>query len=125
MKEQYWIRYYDSVNTGYNETDAIFKCGGNTYQSKTPEEMSIIGDKIRQTKVGSKNPNSKSVKCRNINTGETLFFDTVEACRAYFGEKHHRFITTRVLHQTRGLYRGEWDIVYQTDSFYRKKSPSD
>ena len=22
-KEQYWIQYYDSVNKGYNETDAI------------------------------------------------------------------------------------------------------
>ena len=46
-KEQYWIRWYDSINNGYNETDAISKCGGNTYQSKTKEEMSIIKDKIR------------------------------------------------------------------------------
>ena len=34
-KEQYWIKYYNSVTNGYNETDAISKCGGNTYQSKT------------------------------------------------------------------------------------------
>ena len=39
QKEQYWIRYYNSVEEGYNETDAINKCGGNTYQSKTEEEM--------------------------------------------------------------------------------------
>ena len=25
-KEQYWIKYYDSVINGYNETDAISKC---------------------------------------------------------------------------------------------------
>jgi hypothetical protein len=31
QKEQYWIRYYNSVEDGYNETDAISKCGGNTY----------------------------------------------------------------------------------------------
>ena len=38
-KEQFWIQFYDSVNCGYNETDAIYKCGGNTYKSKTNEEM--------------------------------------------------------------------------------------
>ena len=38
QKEQYWIQFYDSINQGYNETDAISKCGGNTYKSKTNEE---------------------------------------------------------------------------------------
>ena len=42
QKEQYWIRFYNSVNEGYNETDAISKCGGNTYRSKTDEEMNIM-----------------------------------------------------------------------------------
>lgn len=45
QKEQYWIRYYDSTETGYNETDAIYKCGGNTYKNKTEEEMKIIKEK--------------------------------------------------------------------------------
>ena len=30
-KERYWIQYYNSVEEGYNETDALSKCGGNTY----------------------------------------------------------------------------------------------
>ena len=47
QKEYYWINYYDAVHTGYNETDSILKCGGNTYLSKTPEEMEIIKEKIR------------------------------------------------------------------------------
>ena len=50
QKEQYWIQFYDSINQGYNETDAISKCGGNTYKSKTPEEMKKISEKIRQSK---------------------------------------------------------------------------
>ena len=74
-KEQYWIRFYDSVNQGYNETDAISKCGGNTYKSKTPEEMKKISDKIRQSKLGGKNPHSTKVKCKNINTNEEYHFD--------------------------------------------------
>ena len=58
-KEQYWIQYYNSVQNGYNETDAISKCGGNTYQSKTEKEMEVIKEKIRQTKLGAKNPMAK------------------------------------------------------------------
>ena len=68
QKEQYCIRYYNSVEEGYNETDAISKCGGNTYQSKTEEEMEVIKEKIRQTKIGSKNPMARKIKRTNIIT---------------------------------------------------------
>ena len=33
QKKHDWINYFDSVNNGYNETDFILKCGGNTYYS--------------------------------------------------------------------------------------------
>ena len=46
QKEQYWIKYYNSVEEGYNETDAISKCGGNTYQSKTEEELKRVASKL-------------------------------------------------------------------------------
>lgn len=49
-KEQYWIQYYNSVENGYNETDAVSKCGGNTYQSKTEEEMKILKKKSDRQK---------------------------------------------------------------------------
>lgn len=122
QKEQYWIRYYDSVNNGYNETDAIYKCGGNTYQYKSDDELNSIKNKISITKTGDKNPNSKSIKCLNVNTNEELIFSTVEECRKYFNEKTHRFITTRVLHQTKSLYNGEWAISYIEDEYYSFKS---
>lgn len=118
LKEQYWIRYYDSINSGYNETDALYKCGGNTYQSKTDEEMLIISQKISRSKLKDKNPNSKSIKCRNVNTKEELFFDSMVDCRDYFGEKTHRFITTRVLHNTKSLYKGAWEIAYIDEDYY-------
>lgn len=117
QKEQYWIRYYDSVRSGYNETDAIYKCGGNTYRSKTKGELRCISNKIRASKLGSRNPNSRKVKCRSELTGEELVFDTVEECQDYFGEKHHRFITTRVNHQTRSLYLTEWNIAYLDEPY--------
>ena len=118
LKEQYWIRFYDSVNTGYNETDALYKCGGNTYQSKSQEEMLLIGQKISKTKLKEHNPNSKSVKCRNVDTKEELFFDSMIDCRDYFNEKTHRFITTRVLYQTKSLYKGVWEIAYADQNYY-------
>lgn len=50
QKEQYWIREHDSIRHGYNETDATYKCGGNTYMGKNGLEMCHIRDKIRVTK---------------------------------------------------------------------------
>lgn len=113
-KEHYWINYYDSTSpeNGYNETDAIYKCGGNTYASKTPTELECIAQKLSESKLGEKNPNSKRVKCLNVINGTEAFFNTVEECRKFFGENTHRFITTRTSEQTKGLYKGEWAIAY-------------
>ena len=55
-QEQYWIRYYNSVQEGYNETDAICKCGGNTYQSKTPEEIHEMRENSRKKPIWIINP---------------------------------------------------------------------
>ena len=112
LKEQYWIRFYDSVNTGYNETDALYKCGGNTYISKTEEEMYEIRHKIALSKLKDNNPQSKKVKCKNIKTKEELFFNSMVECKEFFQENTHRFITTRVTHLTKSLYKGEWAIAY-------------
>lgn len=117
LKEQYWIRYYNSVEKGYNETDAISKCGGNTYKSKTKDELLEISSKIRKTKIGELNPNSKRIKCYNIITNEELFFNTTKECQEYFNEKHHRFITTRVLNQTKSLYKRMWRIAYKNNDY--------
>ena len=117
LREQYWIRKYDSINNGYNETDATNKCGGNTYMSKTENEMKEISEKISKTKLGSKNPHSRSVKVFNIVTNEEKVFDTVNDCRKFFNEKNHRFITTRVTGLTKSLYKNEWKIVYAEEEY--------
>lgn len=117
LREQYWIRKYDSINNGYNETDATSKCGGNTYMSKTESEMKEISEKISKTKLGSKNPHSRSVKVFNIVTNEEKVFDTVTDCRKFFNEKNHRFITTRVTGLTKSLYKNEWKIAYTEDEY--------
>ena len=44
LKEIYWIKYYKATNEkyGYNETEALNKCGGNTYKHKNNQEMEVI-----------------------------------------------------------------------------------
>ena len=112
-KEQYWIRYYNSVEDGYNETDAISKCGGNTYQSKTEEEMEVIKDKIRQTKLGAKNPMARKIKRTNILTNEVDFFDTVISCAQACGIKNGKTsISTRLNGQITSPYKKTWIFEY-------------
>lgn len=112
-KEQYWIRFYDSVNKGYNETDAISKCGGNTYQSKTEEEMSIIKEKIRKTKLGAKNPMARKVKRINVKTNEVDIFDTVIACAQACGIKNGKTsITTRLNGKVKSPFKNTWIFEY-------------
>lgn len=115
-KEQYWIQYYDSVQNGYNETDAISKCGGNTYQSKTEKEMEAIKEKIRQTKLGAKNPMAKKIKRINIITNEIDIFDTVISCAKACGIKNGKTsITTRLNGQVKSPYKDTWIFEYYNE----------
>lgn len=112
-KEQYWIKYYNSVIDGYNETDAISKCGGNTYQSKTDEEMEAIKDKIRQTKVGNKNPMAKKIKRINIFTYEIDIFDTVISCAKACGiQSGKTSITNRLNEKIKSPFKNTWKFEY-------------
>lgn len=111
-KEYYWIKYYNAVKEGYNETEAEYKCGGNTYKSKTPEEMEIIKEKIRQTKLGDKNPRHRRVKAINYEDGtETIYGSMCEAARE-LGFSSHVAISRRCLGRIKSLYKGKWFFEY-------------
>lgn len=119
-KESYWITWYDSVNNGYNETFAESKCGGNTYKSKSAEELQKIKEKIRNSKLGEKNPHATSVKCKNIKTNEEYHFPTQKAMQDFFQETNHQFISRRCLHKILKPYKDEWLIAYEEDEYYTK-----
>ena len=89
QKEHDWIIKYNSVQEGYNETEAMSKCGGNTYKNKTEEEMNTIKEKIRETKIGGKNPNAAKIKCKNIETGKEYFFDSMAEAQKFFNISNH------------------------------------
>ena len=115
-KEQYWTQYYNSVQNGYNETDAISKCGGNTYQSKTEKEMEVIKEKIRQTKLGAKNPMAKKIKRINIITNKVDIFDTIISCAKACGIKNGKTsITTRLNGQIKSSYKNTWIFEYYNE----------
>ena len=112
-KEQYWIREYDSINYGYNETDAIYKSGGNTYQSKTEEEMNEIKEKIRKSKLGENNPNARRIKRVDVITGECDYFDTIIECARMCGIKNGKTsITTRLSGKITSPFKNRWLFEY-------------
>ena len=119
-KESYWIAWYDSTNKGYNETSATSKCGGNTYQKKSIEELQNIKNKISKSNMGLKNPHATSVKCKNIRTNEEYHFPTQKAMQDFFQESNHQFISRRCLHKTVSPYKKEWIIAYENDEYYTK-----
>ena len=53
-KELYWINKLDTVNNGYNSKAVKGKCGGDTLSNHPNKEK--ISEKIRQSKLGDKNP---------------------------------------------------------------------
>lgn len=117
QKESYWINYYDTIKNGYNEVDPIYRSGGNTYQSKTPEELKAIREKISASKMGGLNPQAKKVKCKNINTDEELHFNSLSEAQAYFCETNHNFITRRCRGTIKCLFRKEWMFAYEDEEY--------
>lgn len=117
QKEHYWINYYNTVQEGYNETDSLLKCGGNTYLSKTPEEMKKIKEKIRQSKLGEKNPNATKVKCKNMITNEEYHFGSVSELEHFLQAPNHTAITRRCNRKIKCLYNGIWNIAYEQDEY--------
>lgn len=118
QKEIYWIKYYNSFEEGYNST--FGGEGGNTYCKKSQKEMDNIKEKIRETKIGGKNPNARKIKCKNVKTGEELLFDSAADVQRYFNHGNHNFVTRRCNHAVRCLWQGEWSIAYAEDDYDEK-----
>lgn len=94
-KEYYWINFYNSVNKGYNETANQKKCGGNTYQNKTAEEMNIIKAKIKKAKLGDKNPNHRKVIQTDLKTGKKIVFGSMQEGARWHEVANKNFIAKR------------------------------
>ena len=104
-KEIYYIHLYDSVKKGYNSKDSIGKCGGDTLSEH--QNIKEIKEKIRQSKMGDKNPmriygglhgsrngmygkygklNPFAKRCMaiSIDGSDIKYFDTLTEMKQYF-----------------------------------------
>jgi len=113
--ENYYIHKYDSLINGYNETDSINRCGGNTYASKTEEELKNIGEKIRRTKIGGLNPNSKSIKMKDTFTGKEMIFSSVKECSDFLGLPTHHPISKRLIGEVKKLLNDRYSFEYHKE----------
>lgn len=122
-KEYFWINKLNACNPaiGYNECNDSLKSGGNTYKSKTLEELQIIKEKISKANFGKNNGQAKSIKCFNINTKEEYFFDTITACAQFFNIKNRSQIKKRLMGD-KHLYKKEWLIAYKNNEYIKDYS---
>lgn len=112
-KEQHWIAEYNSTKCGYNETDAEFKCGGNTYKSKSSEDMLEIRNKIRDSKIGELNPNARHIVRINEQTMEINVYGSIIECAKACGIKGGKTsITERLSKKRRTLLNGKYSFKY-------------
>ena len=75
--------------------------------------MEEIKEKIRQTKLGAKNPMARKVRRTNIITNEIDVFDTVIACAQACGIKNGKTsITNRLNGQIKSPYKNTWIFEY-------------
>lgn len=111
-KERAWIKYYKLSQESYNETDDLIKCGGNTYKNKTNKEMDIIKTKIRNSKLGGKNPNAVKVKVTNTINGEILIFNSQQECSNYFKLSSHMPISRRCRNEIKSLLNDIYKVEY-------------
>ena len=112
QKEQYWIKNFNSVENGYNETYAINKCGGNTYQSKTFEEMNIIKEKLKLSKIGGKNPNARKVKMFDLVNNKEIIFNSQKECANYLNLSSHMPISRRCRGYTKSPLNNQYQFEY-------------
>ena len=133
-KELYWINKLDAVNTGYNTKAVKGKCGGDTLSNHPNKD--VILEKIRQSKIGDKNPmringglkgerngmygkrgseTPSARKCVAINkdTEEVLEFDTLLDIKNHFNVTTLGMVTMRCQGKTKSPYKGYYFKYYE------------
>ena len=115
LKEIYWIKYYKATNEkyGYNETEALNKCGGNTYKHKNNQEMEQIKKKISKKKLEGLNPMARKIKRINIIDNSIEYFDSIIGCARDLGIKGGKTSITERLNGTiKKPYKNKYIFEY-------------
>lgn len=134
-KELYWINKLDTVNNGYNSKAVKGKCGGDTLSNHPNKEK--ISEKIRQSKLGDKNPmringglkgerngmfgkrgkeHHNSKKCVSIsvdNPKDIKFFDSIRELQKYHNVTTDTMVSLRCNGKTKSPYKGYYFKYYE------------
>ena len=109
-KEVKWIKYYNSVEEGYNSNDREGKVGGDTLTNHP--NIEAIGKKIAETKMGSKNPQARGVKATNIITNEVKIYGSFSECQSDLDIPRHDIIGRRCRGRIKKPYNNIWKFEY-------------
>lgn len=136
QKELEWINNLNAVKDGYNSKAVKGKCGGDTLTNHPNKEL--ISVKIRQSKLGDKNPmringglkgerngmygkhgkdNKNSKKCVSIsitNLEEVRFFDSIQELQQYHNVTTDTMVCFRCNGRTKSPYKG-YNFKYYED----------
>lgn len=134
-REFYWINKYNSVVEGYNSKASKGKCGGDTLTNHWNKEA--ISQKIRESKLGDKNPmrvngglrgerngmygkrgsevaSARKCVAVNKNTYEVKEFECLSHLKKYFNVTTLGMVSSRCAGKTKSDYNG-WYFYYYED----------
>lgn len=114
-KEKYWIKFYNSIENGYNTAEGGE--GGNTYKGRTQEEMELTKKKISEANKGRNNGNSNQLKCFSIKTKEEHFFETLGDCLNFLGIKNKSIVMDRANKKINSYWHHEWMFAYENEEY--------
>ena len=81
----------------------------------TNEEKKNIGEKIRQTKLGGKNPNARKIRMINIINNEVKTFDSQQECADYLQLSSHMPISRRCRHEIISPLNNTYQFEYYNE----------
>lgn len=133
-KDIYWINKLDSITNGYNSKSSKGKCGGDTL-SNHPNKKDI-SRKIRNSKLGDKNPMRKNGGLRGSRNGmfgrcgkdapssrrcvaisvlsdDVIIFDTLSELKNYFQVTTLGMVSSRCIGRTKAAYKGYYFKYYE------------
>ena len=74
--------------------------------------MSIIREKLRQSKIGGKNPNARKVKMIDLVNNREMIFDSQQECANYLKLSSHMPISRRCRGYTKSPLNNQYQFEY-------------
>lgn len=106
--EEHYIQKYQAIEKGYNTS--LGKIGGDTLTHNP--NLAKIKEKIRNSKLGGKNPKATKIKVIYIKTGLKRTFQSMSECQEELGIPRHDIISRRCKGKITKPYKGKYMFEY-------------